>query len=142
MFRRILVPIDGSDSGYELAKRGIELAADHDATLHVVYIQQLAPGFTRLGMTVAPYEVSPDHADDEAAALEHVSQQADRHGVTCETTTKRGQRHIAIRNAAADTAADLILLRVPDRRFWRRLPITTVDKVVRQTDRSVLLLDL
>lgn len=139
MFNRVLVPIDGSLEGYDIADRAIELASLHEATLYVVFIEVLAPGFAPGGIAQAPTEVTPPDGTDESAALEHVAELAADAGVNCKTTSKRGERHLAILNAAADARADLIIIQAPQRRLWQRLPVTTADRVVRQAETSVLM---
>jgi len=43
MFERILVPIDGSDQSRAAAKKGVELAAEHDASVHILYVVEPVP---------------------------------------------------------------------------------------------------
>lgn len=142
MFDRLLVPVDGSIKGYELAERAIELAVTFDAELHAVFVKALAPGFTPEGIAQAPSEVAPSDIDDADDILRHVGEQAATAGVAYSSSIKRGERHLAILNAARDARVDLIVLRLPDRRYWRRLPLTTTDRVVRKASTSVLTLDV
>lgn len=142
MFRRILVPIDGSAPGFELSERAINLASMFNARLYVVFVEALAPGFTPGGLAQAPSERAVPEWDDEAKALAYVGEKADENGVDYKTARKRGERHLAILHAARDANADLIVLRSPDRHLWRRLPITTANRVLRHASASVLTIEL
>lgn len=140
MFRRVLVPIDGSLGGYDLAERAIELAATFEADLYLVLIERLSTSFTLGGLVWAPTDATPG-VDDTEAAIEYVADRAGEAGVDCRQLTKRGERHLAILHAAKDCRADLIVLQSPERRLWRRLPITTADRVYRQASAAVITLD-
>lgn len=142
MFTRILVPIDGSVEGYELVDRAIDLAVSFDAALYVAFIKDVSPGFTPGGIAHAPTATIPADVDDEDDALDFVARSADKRGVSCRTSVRRGEQHMAILNAAGDAKADLIVLRSPRRTLWRRLPVTATDRVVRKASASVLTLDL
>ncbi|OLZ40783.1 universal stress protein UspA [Natrinema saccharevitans] len=103
MYDRILVPTDGREETERAIDEAIALAAEHDATLHALYVVNSA--------AIAPGIEFSDLEDVGRQAVEHVRDRATAAGVdrvSCAVT--HGLRHRAILDYAADSDVDLIVI--------------------------------
>ena len=93
MFKRILIPIDGSKTSQKALKRGIELAAEQGAALRLLHVHEVSvlwdtyAAQTASGLTVAPnvkalekYEA--DLEKRSKTLLEQATAMANKAGVT------------------------------------------------------------
>ena len=112
MFRRLLLPTDGSDVSLAAADPAIALAKLCGAPLQVVYVLEPYP-FTGIG------SARQGGFDDYMAvsrgaatlAFERIAQAAVAHGVPCETlTVEDAQAARGIVEAAKAAGADLIVM--------------------------------
>ncbi|ELZ09825.1 UspA domain-containing protein [Natrinema thermotolerans DSM 11552] len=103
MYDRILVPTDGREETERAIDEAIALAAEHDATLHTLYVVNSA--------AIAPGIEFSDLEEVGRQAVEHVRDRATAAGVdrvACAVT--HGLRHRAILDYAADHDIDLIVI--------------------------------
>jgi nucleotide-binding universal stress UspA family protein len=129
----ILLATDGSESAREAARQAIELAADRDATLHVICVVDQRR-FDDPALSSA--ELATIYAEDHAAVcVQEVTEMAEDRTVQVEGDTRHGIPHEVILDYADEVDADTILIGehgVHDEHFSgvRR-------KVVEESDREV-----
>lgn len=112
MFRRVLLPTDGSDVSLGAADAAITIAKLAGAPLHAVYVLEPYP-FTGIGS--ARREGFDDYmaASRQVAAdaLERIVKAADAQGVPCETlVVEHPQAAAGIVEAAQSTGANVIVM--------------------------------
>lgn len=138
MFDRILIPTDGSEPAHHAAKKGVELAAEHDATVHVLYVIEPIP----LGrLTTGPGAASAEHSDvvdDQRAegqeAIDEVAAIAAEHDVSVVEATRHGEPDKAIVEYVDDEEIDGIVMGTHGRSGAGRLVVGSVaEKVVRSS---------
>jgi len=122
MFEHVLVATDGSDSGMDAARVGLELASTCEASVTVV--------------VVADGELSASNAQsvvDDVTALDAASR------VSVRTRVVEGEVRSAIPSVAADVNADLIAMgRHGHTSLGERFLGSQTERVLRATDRPVL----
>jgi nucleotide-binding universal stress UspA family protein len=109
MYENVLVPTDGSDHAARGVEHGLDLAAEHGARLHVLFVVDE----TTYGSTPAfgSYEAFlEDVADDAEALVEDVVEEATERGVDATMSVLRGTPHETILQYAADNDVDLIVM--------------------------------
>lgn len=112
MFRRVLLPTDGSDVSIAAADAAIAIAKLADAPLSVVYVLEPYP-FTGIGS--ARREGFDDYMaasrQTAARAFERIVQAAAAQGVRCEALiVENAQAAVGIVEAAESTGASLIAM--------------------------------
>ncbi|ELZ96919.1 UspA domain-containing protein [Haloferax mucosum ATCC BAA-1512] len=106
MYDTILVPIDGSDSMMPVVEDAATLAAERDASVHLLYVLD-----KRAFLTLADDRLDEVYEELETqgtAALESAAETMADHGVTAETALRRGDPATEILAFASDIDADLI----------------------------------
>lgn len=137
MFSQILIPIDGSDPSYEAAEFGLELAKNHGATIHGLYV--IKP--VRLGGFSAGMEPASAHHDvvDEQRktaekALDQLGAKAEKYDVELITDTRIGQPHEEIIAYTKENDIDGIVIGTHGRSGTDRILLGSVaEKVVRKS---------
>lgn len=103
MYQRILIPTDGRDSTESAINEAIDLAHEHNATLHALYVINSA--------AIAPGIDFDDLADIGQQAVDYVADRATASGVnSVERTVTHGLRHQAILKYAEEHEIDLIVM--------------------------------
>jgi nucleotide-binding universal stress UspA family protein len=106
--RTVLVATDGSEHASRAIERGIEMAAAHDATIHVLCVvdrrlmQETAFSTEELATIIAE-----DHGHDR---IDAVRAQADEAGVDVVTVLRHGIPEEEILEYADEVDADVILI--------------------------------
>ena len=139
MYKRILIPTDGSEEARKAARHGIGLADAFDATIHALYVIDL-PGSPRTPYIMenedklrAEYEEYGHEVTDEVCDM------AARVGVECVTALRTGSPYKQISKYATDNDMDTIVLG-----FHGRADIpdyllgTTAERVVRTANIPVI----
>lgn len=106
MYQRLLIPTDGSDTAAAAGKAAVALAAEHDATLHAIYVHELAS---------LPYdfdEVPEEYRSRTHEAVEEIEAQAKTAGVDVETAVLEndGPVHTAIIDYATEHEIDCVVM--------------------------------
>lgn len=106
MYQRLLIPTDGSETAAAAGKAAVALAAEHDATLHAIYVHELAS---------LPYdfdEVPEEYRSRTHEAVEKIEEQAKAAGVDVETAVleNEGPVHTAIIDYATEHEMDCIVM--------------------------------
>ncbi|QKY17264.1 universal stress protein [Halorubrum sp. CBA1229] len=135
MFDRILFPTDGGDGADAAFDHVLDLAADHDATVHVLNVADTThDSVTRVGRDVVDVLEQEGEEVVEAAA----DRAADR-GVETVTAVLQGGVAETIVAYAADHEADLIAMPTRGRTGLDRLLLgSTTEHVVRRSTVPVL----
>jgi len=110
-YRNVLVPIDGSEGSRRGVDRGLEIAREHDACLHVLHvIEESTRGETP---ALSSNELVLEAFEEEASALiEEIVAEAEAAGVEAETACVRGDTPHEIRAYAETYDVDLIVMGV------------------------------
>ena len=135
MFDRILFPTDGGDGADAAFDHVLDLAADHDATVHILNVADTThDSVTRVGRDVVDVLEQEGEGVVEAAA----DRAADR-GVETVTAVLQGGVAETIVAYAADHEADLIAMPTRGRTGLDRLLLgSTTEHVVRRSTVPVL----
>ena len=134
MFERILIPVDGSEPAEDAAELGIELAVEHDATVHGLYVVEpvtITEGGT--GQIIQAMQETGEEIVSELAA------QAEAEGLDAATGVKTGVAHQEILDYAEANDIDLIVVGTHGRTGLGRYLLGSVtEKLVRLSDAPVL----
>ncbi|WP_425499715.1 universal stress protein [Halorarum halobium] len=138
LYERILVPTDGSDGVERAIQHAVDLAVDHGATLHALYVVNSA---SYAGM---PMESSWEGIDDMLRAdaedaVSMVEAVADDFDVPVETAILDGSPSKEIVRYAESEGCDLVVMGTHGRGGIDRLLLGSVaEKVVRSSSVPVL----
>jgi nucleotide-binding universal stress UspA family protein len=143
MYRRILVPVDGSPTAARGLREAIRLAKSQRARLRLVHVvdETMVVGAGEAGVDLAPLFASFRKAG--RALLERTQRAAKKLGVDAETaiyeSVARGAADAILRDAKK-WRADLIVMGTHGRRGVRRLVLgSDAEQVVRLSPVPVLL---
>lgn len=143
MFDHILIPTDGSEPARNAAKKGVELAAEHGATIHALFAVEPIP----LGrFTAGPEPASAEHGkvvEEQKAegqeAIDEVTELAAEYDVEVVGAIKYGEPDEEILEYAEDEDIDAIVMGTHGRSGAGRLVIGSVaEKVVRRSSVPVV----
>lgn len=141
MYDRILLSTDGSVASTEAETHAIELAATHDARLHVLYVVDEAVITAYSGDEYVDEAEGPEHGLEELGedVLAGLRDRATAADVDVETALRHGHPPEAIVAYADESDADLLVLgtkRRPDE--YRALLGSVTDRVLRLTSRPAV----
>ena len=147
MYKRILVPVDGSETANRALRTAVALAAEQSAALHVVHVSEETPLY--VSMDTLPYPpanlMEALHKEGEGILAEAV---ATARNQNIEADAKllvidgpgRGISE-AIEQEAEHWDADLIVIGTHGRRGFRRLLLGSVaENLIRVSTKPVLLI--
>ncbi|WP_265108680.1 universal stress protein [Halosolutus halophilus] len=133
MFDTILVPTDGSDYAAAAVEDGFELAAVHDAAVHVLCVADVGP----LGALRLPGDAASAEAAIRQQARETVDGALDRAPADLDVTgtVREGPPESEILDYAREIDADLVAMGTRGRGGVHRMAVGSVtDHVVRFGD--------
>lgn len=142
MFRRILVPVDGSDAGSQGLTEALRLAVPWGATLQLLHVTCADP----LAFEMSHPAEFDGHRRSLLTRAEHLlgdaRERAVRHGVAVETDVRelgRGTPASAIVEVASSRGCDLIVMGTHGRiGVDRAVAATNAEEVVRKSSVPVL----
>ncbi len=142
--RRILCPTDFSEPSYVALEAAVELAEHFAAELVLVHVVTAVPvvptphaGAAATTFDVGEYQSSLRRAGEQG--LRDLIRERVPEGVVVRPLLLQGEAAREIVDAAADEAADLVVIATHGRTGWRRLVFGSVaEKVVRLADTPVL----
>lgn len=138
LYDRILVPTDGSDGVERAVQHAVDLAVEHGATLHTVYVVN-AGAYAGLPTEAALEGVDDMLRADAEDAVAAVASIADDYDVPCETAIRDGSPSERIVRYAETNDCDLIVTATHGRGGIDRLLLgSTAEKVLRSADVPVL----
>ena len=136
MFDRICVPTDGSDAAAAAFEHILAVAADHDATVHLLHVADTTrDSVTRIGGDV----VDVLEREGDSIVTDAAERAADR-GVETETAVRQGGVPETIVAYAEEVDADVVAMSTKGRQGMEHLIGSTTERVVRQSPVPVLAL--
>jgi nucleotide-binding universal stress UspA family protein len=142
-YRRILVPIDGSATAERGLREAVALAADLQASVHLLHAVDTALLYVEMAPSAAVQQAIDAITERGAALLAHARERVASAGVAAETELiDAGGRRVAdaIVDAAARAGADLVVMGTHGRRGLNRLALgSDAELVVRLSPVPVLL---
>lgn len=142
MFKRILIPVDGSDLDASAIRTGVELAAACQARVYAFHVVQSYHSLSYVTATLAASELIYMETAEGVAqqAIAVVRQAAGAAGVPCDGGFVTADHpYEAILQAAKQQQSDLIVMSSSGRRGMDRLLLgSETQKVLLNTDVPVL----
>lgn len=137
MYGTILLATDGSPYSVAAADNAIDLAAQYDASLHVVSVVEMDVAFSE----AISEQILEDLEGRSRATVDEVATRAQGHGVTdVHTAIVRGTPHREIVDYAEEHDADLVVVGTHGRRGLDRLLLGSVaERILRTSSRPVLI---
>ena len=140
MYKRILVPVDGSVTARTALRHAIALAKEQQAQLRLVYVVEQVPTWAAEGQM----DLSDVLMESGKAVVAEAKEQVDKEGIAAETAVvEAGMQRTArcIADDAAKWSADLIVMGTHGRRGIDHLILGSVaEGVVRTAQAPVLLI--
>ncbi|SFK66228.1 Nucleotide-binding universal stress protein, UspA family [Halogranum rubrum] len=138
MYDRILLSTDGTIASKEAESHAIELAAVHDAVLHVLYVVDEDVVTSYSGDEYVDEAEGPEHGLEELGedAIADIRIRASEHGVDIVEALQHGQPAEQIVAYADESDVDLLVLGTKRRPAeYRALLGSVTDRVLRLTTR-------
>ncbi|WP_255198844.1 universal stress protein [Halorarius litoreus] len=136
MYDTILFPTDGSEPAQDAIDAAIDLASRYDATLHALYVVDVAAfdvPDADTSFILAAFE------EEGATAVEAVREAASAADVPCETAVVTGTPADSILSYVDDHDVDCLVMATHGRRGLSRLLLgSTTERVVRRSSVPVL----
>jgi len=131
----ILLPTDGSDAADAAVENALSLAAQYDATLHVLYVADTTEYST---VTFEDDVVDPLQREGESV-VDAVVERAEAEGVAAKGVVMQGGVFDTIQDYVAEEGIDAIVMGTHGRRgLGRALLGSVTERVVRTSDVPVL----
>ncbi|MFC5278511.1 universal stress protein [Halorubrum rubrum] len=108
MYDDVLVPTDGSEAVDRALDHAIPLAADHDATVHALYVVDRR--VANASSSDLHDEVVADLESQGEAAVAAVAERAEEAGLAVETHVRHGTPDTEIVGYAEDAGIDVIVM--------------------------------
>lgn len=142
MYDDILLPTDGSGATTEALEHALSIAADKDATVHVLYVLDKRHFMAADEATTA--EVRRSLEEEATHALDDAQVRIEDEGVNCETVSTEGIPHRTIVDYAEDEGMDLIVMGTHGKTGPERLEQlgSTTERVVKNADQPVLVVEI
>lgn len=138
LYDHILVPTDGSSETRQAVEHAIDLAKDHEATVHALYVLNTA-SYASVSVDASWEGVSDMLREEGEAAVEAVAELARAEGVAVETSLYSGSPSREIVRYAEEEECDLIVMGTHGRGGIDRLLLGSVaERVVRSSSVPVL----
>jgi nucleotide-binding universal stress UspA family protein len=141
MYDRILLSTDGTVASDEARAHALELAATHDAVLHVLYVVDEDVVTAYSGDEYLDEAEGPEHGLEEHGeqTLAGIRDRASDAGVETETAIRHGRPAETIVRYADDHDIDLLVLGTKRRpEEYRALLGSVTDRVLRLTTRPAI----
>lgn len=143
MYKKILVPIDGSDTAARGLNEALKLAKDQSATIRLIHVVNELMVIASYEGTIYSGELVQALRDSGQKVLDNAQQKVSAMGVQVESELLEahgGQAGNAIVKDAEQCHADIIVLGTHGRRGFSRLVMgSDAEQVVRQARVPVLL---
>ncbi|WP_232700969.1 universal stress protein [Halobacterium wangiae] len=134
MFDQILFPADGSDCAEAAFDYVLEIAAGHDATVHVLNVADTTR--SNVERQTGLVETLEERGEQ---LVRDVAERADERGVDTTTEVRRGEPYRTILDYAEETGVDVIAMPTRGRRGLERFLLgSTTERVLRRSDVPVL----
>lgn len=138
MYERILVPTDGSEAMDDVIDHAAALAAEHDATLHTIYVANTA-SLSDIPMDAGWEGITDALQREGKRAISVVENVAESHGVSIETAVREGSPAKEIQRYATEEECDILVMGTHGRSGVDRLLLGSVtERIVRTSPIPVL----
>lgn len=135
MYEEILIPTDGSDGATVAFDHGLDIAAAHEATVHLLNVADT----TQDSVTRIRGDVIDVLEQEGEQIVRDAADRARERGVTTVAEVLQGQPYRTILDYAGMRAVDLIVMPTRGRRGLSRLLLgSTTERVLRRADIPVL----
>ena len=137
VFKKILIPFDGSESSKRAAEKAFELAVDQGSEVYglkvISFIGELITPSDSLWATI-----EADLREKARKILEELEKMAENKGVKITTTVKEGSAEIEVINHAKEIGADLIVMSISGKGGMGSYLGKTTDRVMREAPCPVM----
>lgn len=142
MYDDILLPTDGSSSTSEALDHAVSIAADKDATVHVLYVLDKRHFMAADDATTE--EVRRSLEEEAERAIGDAEVRLRDEGVDCSTETREGIPHRTIVEYAEQEGMDMIVMGTHGKTGPERLGQlgSTTERVVKNADLPVLVVEI
>lgn len=138
LYDHILVPTDGSSETRQAVEHAIDLAKEHEATVHALYVLNTA-SYASVSVDASWEGVSDMLREEGEAAIEAVAELARAEDVAVQTSLYTGSPSREIVRYAEEEGCDLIVMGTHGRGGIDRLLLGSVaERVVRSSSVPVL----
>jgi len=148
MYKRILIPTDGSDVAQAAVDQALNLAEKYDAEVHALFIADVDAVAYGLGteqvdrIRQGKFSEMEELREDAEAATGHVADRGEPLGITVHEHHAGGKPHQVIANYAEEHDIDLIVMGSHGRAGVRRALLGSVtERTLRSTHVPVLVVD-
>lgn len=142
MYDDILLPTDGSSSTTQALDHALSIAADKDATVHVLYVLDKRHFMAADDATTE--EVRRSLEEEATRALDDAEVRLHDEGVDCRTASREGIPHRTVIDYAEGEGMDLIVMGTHGKTGPERLEQlgSTTERVVKNADTPVLVVEI
>jgi nucleotide-binding universal stress UspA family protein len=147
MYKRILVPIDGSGTSKKALTAAVVLAREHSASIHIVHVCDETPVYVSMEtLPFPPAAVMESMRNEGERILFDAVTSAQESGVEADSqlvAIRHADQRVseAIEQEAENWNADLIVIGTHGRRGFRRLLLGSVaENLIRISTKPVLLI--
>ncbi|NPA62554.1 MAG: universal stress protein [Methanococci archaeon] len=138
MYKKIVVPTDGSDVSLEAAKHAIAIAKEFDSELYAIYVVDVSP-FVGLPAEGSWELISELLKEEGKEALKKVKKLAEEEGLTIHTEMLEGVPATEIVEFAEKKKADLIVMGTTGKTGLERILLGSVaERVIKNAHCPVL----
>jgi nucleotide-binding universal stress UspA family protein len=142
MYDDILLPTDGSTATVQALDHAVAIAADQDATVHVLYV--LDRRHYLAADSDAKDEIRRSLEEEGDRALDDASVRLEEEGITSRTETREGIPYRTIVEYADDEGIDLVVMGTHGKTGMERVSSlgSTTERVVKDSETPVLVVEL
>ncbi|MHB1679122.1 MAG: universal stress protein [bacterium] len=140
MFKKILCPVDFSETSINASSKAIELAKELGSTIIFIHIIDINLMQNAGDLSFGSIDMYETLAEEEKGLLKKLEQLAISKGVVVKTTLTHGIPHEIIFETAKNEMCELIVMGTHGRTGLSRVLLGSVaESIVRRTDLPVLL---
>ncbi len=137
VFKKILIPFDGSEPSKKAAEKAFELAVDQGAEVYGIKV------ISFIGELITPSDslwatIEADLREKARSILKELETMAENKGVKITTTVREGSAESEVINYAKEIGADLIVMSTGGKGGMGRYLGKTADRVMREAPCPVM----
>jgi nucleotide-binding universal stress UspA family protein len=141
MYKRVLVPLDGSPLAEAIIPFLVEIAGPLDMSIVLLRVLEPVPVAVVEGVRQTMIDISETRRRDAEAYLESVASTLKRRGISTSYDVRTGRPDVRILEAARDISADLVAMSTHGRSGLGRLLFGSVaEQVLRHAEVPVFMM--